>query len=1019
MAITVTDLLVRFSADTNDAAAGFDAMDQRVGRFGSMANSAFSSLQTVGTMALGAVGGGLLALGGGMVGTAVSGLSLNSTMESVTAQLNAFTKDGAKSAEILNMIRERAAKTPFEFNEMAAAAAGLLPASKASGQGLESLIEKAEILAASNPAEGLEGAAFALREAVSGDFTSIIERFNLPRAYINQLKAEGVPALEIVSRAMKEVGFDTDLVSNLAETAAGRWSTFKDTFQTFAATMTQPIFDRFSAGLGSVNGWLEANAPLLSHASELIGNALGAALDAIGARMPSLDSMLGGLVNGFVNVVEIVSGVIQVFSEFSSSGELLSAAEFGIGEQAAATADRIVDFALAIYDGISAVMTFISPIVNAIASFVSWQDVLIAVGLSIAAVVVPAIAAFVAAWAPVIATVAVVIGAVALLRNAWQSNFLGIQTITVAAGNAVSSIFASVVEWLSPLPSILADLQSAFEWIWEGQGGDIDWWWDITDGFVQMGIIGQETGDRLADVLFNLGSYASGAIQAFRTLASGQDVQTLQSNVLAAFGEIGQAISDFFSGEISLGGLASAVATGFGDILGALSGFFGGGDWSSFLETIQWDQFISVLTWENFVSVLDWAGSVLALVWSDYVGPFLWNSWLTLLDWGSYILSLPWGDYISGALDWAAYVGSFLWSDYIAPLLWDGLIAVLDWAQWLTTLDWTSIITTVIDWATWIPALTWTAFVTLLEWGTYIAGALVWGTYVTVVALADFVTSLSWSDFVAVLDWVGYIVSFTWESFVEKLEWTGFVSKMASWGDYIVAVDWTSFIVETLKWGLYVVALAWNTFVTLIEWADWLVSLSWDDYAEMLRWDDYANPFEWSTFIKNLAWSDWIGKSLAWADFVASLIWTDFVSKLTWPDVSFSWSNFVSHLSWPSISFPGWSSFIPSFPGWPNISGMISGLIGGGDSGSTESGGSSSGGGSKSGSRSTIGMREQQSSSGVNVATLAAAIAEAMQSQPLVVNLAFNATITGEADAQQVSYQMARRISDIIQRRAT
>lgn len=787
MAVTVADLMVRFAADTANADAGFSHVNQQIGRFQAANNAAFSSLRGVGTAALGVVGGGLLALGGGMVGTAASGLSLNSTMENVTAQLNAFTKDGAKSAEILEMIRVRAAKTPFEFNEMAAAAAGLLPASKASGQGLESLIEKAEILAASNPAEGLEGAAFALREAVSGDFTSIIERFNLPRAYINQLKAEGVPALEIVSRAMQEVGFDTDLVSNLAETAAGRWSTFKDTFQTFAATITKPIFDKFSAGLGTVNAWLSANEPLLNRVAESISNALGGAIDSLLGMLPDTETMLTLLTEGFITLVDGAANLAQWF------GSLIAA---------------IAPFA-------RAVASFLAPIASAIARFVSWQDVMVALGIAVASVVIPAIAGFVAAMAPIIATIGAVIAAVALLRNAWEADFLGIRTIVLTLTSAISD------------------------------------------------------------------------------LVSGSDFSAFVGRVWDAFTNIGQAISGFFSGDVSLGGLAGAVAAGFGEIVAALAGFFGGGDWSGFLEAIRWDDFISLLTWENFVAALDWLG----------------------------------------------YVGVLLWTDYIAPLLWDGWLTILSWADWITSLDWASIITTALDWATWIPALYWTALIAELEWGAYLI-ALAWDAFVGVLDWATAVgDGITWSDFVAALDWVSYVTSVTWDSFISKLEWTGAIDKMSNWGDYISSIDWTQFIVESLRWSLYIVALSWNLFVSAIEWADWLISLSWDDYADALSWDDYAQSFEWDTYIDAVAWADWIDSALSWADYVLSLVWGDFVSQLDWPDVSFSWSRFVSKLTWPSISWPGWGAFISAFPGWPDISGIVSSLVPSWLGGSDTSGG--------------------------------------------------------------------------------
>jgi hypothetical protein len=238
-----------------------------VGGFNKLGSSMGSVVSTGGKLAglmAGGMAAGVLGIGAGLGAAAASGLGFNNSMEKVTAQLNAFTKDGAKSAEILEMIKDRASKTPFEFEAMAKATVSLMSSAKQAKEPLEALVKEAEILAASNPAEGLEGAAFALKEAVSGDFTSIIERFNLPRQMINKLKEEGVPAREIVRRAMKEMGLDTDLVSNLANTAEGRWSTLKDTFTTLAGEITKPIFDTASSGLGKINEWLTANEPMIT-----------------------------------------------------------------------------------------------------------------------------------------------------------------------------------------------------------------------------------------------------------------------------------------------------------------------------------------------------------------------------------------------------------------------------------------------------------------------------------------------------------------------------------------------------------------------------------------------------------------------------------------------------------------------------------------------------------------------------------------------------------------------------------
>ena len=254
----------------SDAKHASDAVGKATGVFSGLGKA----VDTLGKIGL--AGMGLQMLGSAAKGAGdMLGIGLNVELENTKAQLMAFTKDGAKASAILEQIRSEAAKTPFAFQEMAAATAGLMPAAKQSGAALMDLVRQAEILAASNPAEGLKGAAFALREAVSGDFTSVIERFNLPRTAINKLKDEGVPALEIVRRAMLAVGYDADLVSNLANTASGRWSTLLDTFDGLRATLSAPMFAALSAGLSQLQGELDANGTALTEAATAIGTFAG------------------------------------------------------------------------------------------------------------------------------------------------------------------------------------------------------------------------------------------------------------------------------------------------------------------------------------------------------------------------------------------------------------------------------------------------------------------------------------------------------------------------------------------------------------------------------------------------------------------------------------------------------------------------------------------------------------------------------------------------------------------------
>lgn len=223
---------------------------------------------------------GMRAFGAAVGGVKQAIFGLNNEREAAHAGILSFTKDQAVTADILNQVRTEAGKTPFAFREMANATNALLAPAKMANVGWMDLLKTAEILAAKNPMEGLEGASFALKEAVSGDFTSIIERFNLSRSTINRLKEEGVPALEIVRRAMAEQGMDESLVAGMAETAAGKWSTLMDTFDTLKMRLTQPIFEGFKSALTGVQGTLDANADSLNKFADIVGAALGRGLTA-------------------------------------------------------------------------------------------------------------------------------------------------------------------------------------------------------------------------------------------------------------------------------------------------------------------------------------------------------------------------------------------------------------------------------------------------------------------------------------------------------------------------------------------------------------------------------------------------------------------------------------------------------------------------------------------------------------------------------------------------------------------
>lgn len=240
---------------------------------------------------------------------------LNGEAENTAAKIQAFTKDAGMTAEILAKVRKEAASTPFSFQQMAGAMGSLLPVAKAAGVGIDDLVKQAEVLAASNPMQGLEGAAYALKSAMGGDFASIIDRFDLNRTTIQKLKDEGVPNLEIVRRAMLEMGYDESLVSGMAETMGGRWSTFLDSLDGFKIALTKPAFDALKHSLVVAQEYVDANTDSVTKLAAAIGDKFGLAINAATKRLPSFIAQIGDAWKGFKQIRDAI-----LDSSFSSDG---------------------------------------------------------------------------------------------------------------------------------------------------------------------------------------------------------------------------------------------------------------------------------------------------------------------------------------------------------------------------------------------------------------------------------------------------------------------------------------------------------------------------------------------------------------------------------------------------------------------------------------------------------------------------------------------------------------------------
>jgi len=132
-------------------------------------------------------------------------------------------------------------------------------------------------------------------------------------------------------------------------------------------------------------------------------------------------------------------------------------------------AQPIVDAIDAIVAGIQQVIEVATPYVEAAMEWISQnvelKDVLLALGIALAAVILPAIWSVIAAVAPVIAVFVGLVAVIALLRQAWETDFGGIRTaLTTFWEDTAKPALEDLQAWLAEkVPAAIETLKAFWE----------------------------------------------------------------------------------------------------------------------------------------------------------------------------------------------------------------------------------------------------------------------------------------------------------------------------------------------------------------------------------------------------------------------------------------------------------------------------------------------------------------------------------------------------------------------------
>jgi hypothetical protein len=123
-------------------------------------------------------------------------INAGNALERVQATLRAVTGSQAEYNRVLAVAQANQQLFGGSLEQNLATMQQFAFLSNRTGASIEELTRVAQLLALVNPAEGFEGAGFAISELFAGDIISIVERFNLSRSAVRALADEGVSAEE-------------------------------------------------------------------------------------------------------------------------------------------------------------------------------------------------------------------------------------------------------------------------------------------------------------------------------------------------------------------------------------------------------------------------------------------------------------------------------------------------------------------------------------------------------------------------------------------------------------------------------------------------------------------------------------------------------------------------------------------------------------------------------------------------------------------------------------------------------
>lgn len=198
----------------------------------------------------------------GVVAGVLGGLGVRTAagFEEAEIRLEGMLGNLGAARSLMDDLRKRAAAAGVPFADMLGVATRLLPTMQGNTRELERWFDLTRRVAVLNQQEGVQGAAFAINEALSSggtDLVSLVERFNISRVALRrELTANGNDFGAALDTVLTRMGITTETADRMGKTFNASFRAAKDAALQLLAEGFAPYLDNLTDVLTRTREWL-------------------------------------------------------------------------------------------------------------------------------------------------------------------------------------------------------------------------------------------------------------------------------------------------------------------------------------------------------------------------------------------------------------------------------------------------------------------------------------------------------------------------------------------------------------------------------------------------------------------------------------------------------------------------------------------------------------------------------------------------------------------------------------------